>query len=113
MHVLPALALLSTFLIHPQLGVVINAVLSLDGWEADSTTLLNAPVLWNQDTPVFSGEDVAAIGKDISTGLLLGLFAGLNSGAFFFDFGRKGDKVYPTLVRFRNNNRINEGIQRH
>jgi hypothetical protein len=112
-HVLPALALLPTFFIDPEFGVVIEAVLSLDGGEADAPALLDAPVLGDQLTSVFSGEDVAAIGQDVSAGLFFGLFAGFHGGAFLLDLGRQGDKVHPALIRLGNDYCIDEGVQRH
>jgi hypothetical protein len=45
MHVLPALALLPTLIVYPELGVVIEAVLPLDGGETDATALFDTPVL--------------------------------------------------------------------
>lgn len=48
MHVLPGLALLSALLAYPQLRVIIEAVLPLDGRETDAATLLYTPVLGDQ-----------------------------------------------------------------
>ena len=63
-RVLPALTLLPTLLADLQLRIV-ETVLSLDGRKTHATHLLNAAVLRNEQTAIFTGEDVAAVSQDV------------------------------------------------